>query len=74
MALQEPEAPAPEEPKYRHQFFQTQSVVEVAVLAKNLTADRLKVSIQDRKLTVIILDSQGQQASSPLPPLCCLFG
>lgn len=50
-----------EEPRYRYQFFQTPSKVEVAVLAKNLTAERVTVDIQEQWLGVVILDERGQQ-------------
>lgn len=61
---------APPEPKYRYQFFQTQSIVEVAVLAKNLTANRVKVTIEEQQLGVVILDESGKQVMllhHPLP-------
>ena len=52
-----------QEPKYRYQFFQTQSIVEVAVLAKNLSADRVSVSIEEQRLGVVILDESGKQVN-----------
>ena len=42
------------QPKYRHQHFQTSAWVEVAVLAKKLTPDRVTVSIEARSLSVTI--------------------
>lgn len=65
------------EPRYRYQFFQTPSKVEVAVLAKNLTAGRVTVDIQEQWLGVVILDERGQQvgytfAELHVFSLCCL--
>jgi hypothetical protein len=47
---------APEEQarKYRHQFFQTPSTVEVDVLAKNLTRERVDLTIEESFLRVVI--------------------
>ena len=50
-----------QEPKYRHQFFQTQTKVEVAVLAKNLTADRVTVNIGETTLVVVITQAADGQ-------------
>ncbi len=50
-----------QEGKYRYQFFQTQNIVEVAVLAKNLTPDRVKIDIEERKLHVIVKSPEGEQ-------------
>ncbi|KAK9909046.1 hypothetical protein WJX75_006454 [Coccomyxa subellipsoidea] len=50
-----------QEGKYRYQFFQTQNIVEVAVLAKNLTPDRLDITIEERKLHVIVKSPEGEQ-------------
>lgn len=58
------------EPKYRYQFFQTQNVVEIAVLAKNLGRDQVKVDIQETTLHISIDDTTGQQV--PLPSLISL--
>lgn len=52
---------APPEPKYRYQFFQTQAIVEVAVLAKNLTSEHVRVDIEERFLGVQIFDASGEQ-------------
>lgn len=52
-------APAEQTRKYRHQFFQTQNIVEVAVLAKNLTPDRVNVTIEERSLRVVIKSPEG---------------
>ena len=55
---------APEEPRYgqyRHQFFQTQSIVEVSILAKKLTAERVAVAYEKKRLHVTIKDAQGEQ-------------
>jgi len=49
------------EPKYRYQFFQTQNVVEIAVLAKNLAREQVKVDIQETALHITIHDTSGQQ-------------
>lgn len=46
---------------YRHQWFQTQSVVEVAVLAKNMTKERVDIHIDQQHLRVVIKDAEGQQ-------------
>lgn len=51
----------PNQPKYRHQWFQTQSVVEVAVLAKNMTKERVDIHIDQQHLRVVIRDAEGQQ-------------
>ena len=51
------------EAKYRHQFIQTQKVVEIAVLAKSLTQERVKVEIQEGRLRVIIFDTDGKQVA-----------
>jgi hypothetical protein len=58
--------PSEPEPKYRYQFFQTQNVVEIAVLAKNLGPDQVKVDFKETTLQVTINDTNGQQV--PLPP------
>ena len=47
--------------KYRHQFFQTPTAVEVNVLAKNLSPDRVTVSIQEQRLRVITKNADGEQ-------------
>ena len=47
--------------KYRHQFFQTPTAVEVNVLAKNLAPERVAVHIEERRLRVITKDADGQQ-------------
>jgi len=49
------------EGKYRHQFFQTPTAVEVNVLAKNLTPERVTVHIEEQRLHVITKDADGQQ-------------
>jgi hypothetical protein len=54
-------AAVPQEGKYRYQFFQTQNIVEVAVLAKNLTPDRVDITIEERKLHVIVKSPEGEQ-------------
>ncbi|DBA95298.1 hypothetical protein WJX82_009900 [Trebouxia sp. C0006] len=51
----------PNQPKYRHQWFQTQSVVEVAVLAKSMTKERVDIHIDQHHLRVVIRDAEGQQ-------------
>ena len=51
------------EAKYRHQFFQTQNIVEIAVLAKSLAQERVKVEIQECRLRVIIFDTEGKQVA-----------
>ena len=61
-SAQQDEIAAPE-PLYRHQFFQTQSKVEVAVLAKNLTEERVKVDIEDFHLLVSIKNANGAEVS-----------
>lgn len=38
--------------KYRHQWFQTRDVVEIAVLAKNMTPDQVSVDIEEKKVQV----------------------
>ena len=53
-------------PKYRYQFFQTQAGVEVAVLAKNLTDDRVNVTFEEQRLGIVILDETGKQVTSLL--------
>lgn len=45
----------------RHQWFQTQTVVEVAVLAKNMTKERVDIQIDKQHLRVVIRDAQGEQ-------------
>lgn len=45
----------------RHQWFQTQTVVEVAVLAKNMTKERVDIQIDKQHLRVIIRDAEGEQ-------------
>lgn len=47
--------------KYRYQFFQTPKIVEVDVLAKNLTPDRFHMDIEERKLHVIVKSPEGEQ-------------
>lgn len=47
--------------KYRHQFFQTPAAVEVNVLAKNLTPERVAVHIEKQHLRVVTKDADGQQ-------------
>jgi len=49
------------EGKYRHQFFQTPTAVEVNVLAKNLTPERVTVHIEEQRLHVITKDADDQQ-------------
>lgn len=51
----------PNQPKYRHQWFQTQTVVEVAVLAKNMTKERVDIQIDKQRLRVVIKDADGEQ-------------
>lgn len=51
----------PNLPKYRHQWFQTQTVVEVAVLAKNMTKERVDIQIDKQHLRVVIRDAEGEQ-------------
>lgn len=48
-------------PKYRHQWFQTQTVVEVAVLAKNMTKERVDIQIDKQHLRVVIRSAEGEQ-------------
>lgn len=45
----------------RHQWFQTQGVVEVAVLAKKMTQDRVDIKIEEQHLSVVIRDAEGEQ-------------
>ena len=45
----------------RHQWFQTQTVVEVAVLAKNMTKERVDIQIDKQHLRVVIRDAEGEQ-------------
>ena len=45
----------------RHQWFQTQTVVEVAVLAKNMTKERVDILIDKQHLRVVIRDAEDQQ-------------
>ena len=45
----------------RHQWFQTQTHVEVAVLAKKMTKDRVDIKIEDQHLTVVIRSAEGEQ-------------
>ena len=45
----------------RHQWFQTQTVVEVAVLAKNMTEERVDIQIDKQRLRVVIKDADGEQ-------------
>ncbi len=47
--------------KYRHQFFQTPTAVEVNVLAKNLTPERVAVHIEKQHLRVVTKDADGEQ-------------
>ncbi|BDA41785.1 Protein SGT1 homolog [Coccomyxa sp. Obi] len=47
--------------KYRYQFFQTPKIVEVDVLAKNLTPDRFHMDIDERKLHVVVKSPEGEQ-------------
>ena len=46
---------------YRHQWFQTQSHVEVAVLAKKMTKERVDITIEEQHLRVVIWDAEGEQ-------------
>ena len=46
---------------FRHQWFQTQTVVEVAVLAKNMTKERVDIYIDKQSLQVVIRDAEGEQ-------------
>lgn len=46
---------------FRHQWFQTQTVVEVAVLAKNMTKERVDIYIDKQRLQVVIRDAEGEQ-------------
>ncbi|KAK9825474.1 hypothetical protein WJX81_007655 [Elliptochloris bilobata] len=55
-----PAAPEAAAAKYRHQYFQTATVMEVAVLAKNLTPERTRVDIQPRHLRIAILSPEGE--------------
>lgn len=56
-------APAPAaaavQPRYRHQWFQTESRVEVAVLAKRLAPERVRVEIAPRRLRVVVRPESG---------------
>lgn len=54
----------PAQPKYRHQFFQTQKKVEVAVLAKGLTEERVTVDIGESSLLVVIRDQSGSEVQN----------
>lgn len=45
----------------RHQWFQTQTVVEVAVLAKSMTKERVDIQIDKQHLRVVIKDAEGEQ-------------
>lgn len=54
-------APEIQTGKYRYQFFQTQNIVEVAVLAKNLTPDCVDIHIEERKLQAIVKSPEGEQ-------------
>ena len=45
----------------RHQWFQTQTVVEVAVLAKNMTKERVDIHVDQQHLRVVIRDAEGEQ-------------
>ena len=47
--------------KYRHQFFQTPSTVEVSILAKNLSPESVSVHIQEQRLHVTTRGADGQQ-------------
>ena len=47
--------------KYRHQFFQTPSTVEVNILAKNLNPGSVSVQIQEQRLYVATSGADGQQ-------------
>lgn len=56
-----PPSADPNLPKYRHQWFQTQNVVEVAVLAKDMTKERVDIHIDKQHLHVLIRDAEGEQ-------------
>ena len=43
-------------PKYRHQWFQTNKKVEVAVMAKKKDKDKVKVTVESTSLHVVVLD------------------
>ncbi|CAL8460786.1 g317 [Coccomyxa elongata] len=47
--------------KYRYQFFQTPKIVEVDILAKNLTPDRFHMDIEERKLHIVVKSPEGEQ-------------
>ncbi len=45
----------------RHQWYQTQQMVEVAVLAKGLPPERVSVDIQENQLRITTMDEAGKQ-------------
>lgn len=45
----------------RHQWFQTQTVVEVGILAKKMTKERVDINIQEQHLSIVIRDAEGEQ-------------
>jgi suppressor of G2 allele of SKP1 len=56
-----PAAPQEHTGKYRHQWYQTQQMVEVAVLAKGLPPERVNVDIQEDQLCITTKDEAGKQ-------------
>ncbi len=55
-------APAPMPPrpsKYRHEWLQMQTYVEIAIFAKKLKKERVSVTIGKQQLDVVILDEQA---------------
>lgn len=58
-------APEPAKPsKYRHQWLQTQKVLEVSIFAKKLTAERLSVEIAEKNLRVSIRDTEVREVDA----------
>ncbi|KAK9820252.1 hypothetical protein WJX72_008100 [[Myrmecia] bisecta] len=47
--------------KYRHQWYQTQPWVEVNVLAKKMTPERVDIKIEDQALHVVLRDPSGEE-------------
>lgn len=59
-------------PKYRHEFFQTPSVVEVNIMAKRLTPERVTVHLSQRRLHVVIRCAAGAACTQREPAPCCM--
>lgn len=57
-----PEPPKPS--KYRHQWLQTQKMVEVSIFAKKVTAERLSMEIGAENLRVRIRDTEVREVTA----------